>query len=223
MSRSIAWGALVFALTLLLDLPAAFVARHVPWHAEWQPSGVSGSVWHGRATRLASLGPLEWEVRPWAGEVQLNLGFQQRLWEGSIRGWPWNWQAQLAPRAVSALPATAWVLDGRWQGRLQVNGAGRRCRSAEGELVGKDLALLSPWQINLGSTRIELQCRDGLQLLADLQLPGEHGFKVEADLQRQHVRVDGRVEADAAVIPLLVQARWLHPPEQTFSKVLGKP
>lgn len=223
MNRRIAWGALVFALTLLLELPAAFVARQVPWPAQWQPDGVSGSVWHGRAARFASLGPLEWEVRPWAREVRLSLGFQQRFWEGSIRGWPWNWQAQLAPRAASAMPATAWVLDGHWQGRLQVNGGGCRCHSAEGELLGSELALLSPWQLNLGSTRIELQCRDGLQLLADLQLPGEHGFKVEADLQRQRVQVDGRVEPDAAVIPLLVQARWLQPSAQTFSKVLGKP
>ena len=59
MSRHIAWGVLVFALTLLLELPAAFVARQVPWPAQWQPDGVSGSVWQGRATRFASLGPLE--------------------------------------------------------------------------------------------------------------------------------------------------------------------
>ncbi|MFC6340206.1 general secretion pathway protein GspN [Pseudomonas sp. CCM 7891] len=222
MSRAIAWGGLVFVLTLLLELPAAFVARQLDWPPGWQPGGVSGSVWDGRATRLGVLGPVEWKVRPWAQDAQLNLGFQQRIWELSIHGWPWNWQAQLAPRAVSALPPTTFVLDGSWEGRLQVNGAGRTCRTTEGALLGHDLALLSPWMVNLGSTRVELQCRDGMRLLADLQLPAEHSFKVQADPQRQRLQVDGRVEPGAAVTPLLVQARWLQPPGQTFSKVLGK-
>lgn len=212
------WAVVVFAVTVLLELPATFVARQVPWPAGWQPSGVSGSVWTGRAERIGALAPVQWHVRPWQARFQ--LGFQQRLWGLSIHGWPWNWQAQLAPRAVSAMPAPMFVLDGRWEGQLQVNGSGASCRHTEGELLGHDLAVLSPWLVNLGNTRIQLQCRDGLRLLADLQLAAEHRFKVEADSQR--LQVDGQVEPGAAVTPLLVQARWLQPAAQSFSKVLGR-
>lgn len=220
MSRAvILWGIGVFALTLLLELPAAFVARQVSWPTGWQPSGVTGSVWNGRAARAGALGPVEWRIRPW--KAQMNLGFQQRIWALSVQGWPWNWQAQLAPRAVSALPAPMFVLDGRWEGRLQVDGAGAGCRKAEGELLGHDLAVLSPWLVKLGNTRIALQCRDGLRLLADLQLAGEHHFQIEA--QPRRLQVDGQIEPGAAVTPLLVQARWLQPAAQSFSKVLGRP
>ncbi|MBK3453510.1 MULTISPECIES: general secretion pathway protein GspN [unclassified Pseudomonas] len=220
MSRAvILWGIWVFSLTVLLELPAAFVARQLPWPTGWQPSSVSGSLWTGRAARVGALAPVDWKIRPWAAQV--NLGFQQRIWELSIHGWPWNWQAQMAPRAVSALPAPMFVLDGRWEGRLQVNGAGMSCLRAEGELLGHELALLSPWLVKLGNTRIELQCRGGLRLLANLQLAAEHHFKIQADPQR--LQVDGQVEPGAAVAPLLVQARWLQPAAQSFSKVLGKP
>ncbi|AIG01512.1 type II secretion system protein N [Pseudomonas fluorescens] len=216
MSRAIVlWGIGVFCLTLLLELPATFVARQLPWPSGWQPGGVTGSLWTGRAARVGALGPVDWTLRPWA--VQVNLGFQQRIWALQIRGWPWNWQAQLAPQAVSALPVPMFVLDGRWEGRLQVNGAGTGCRHADGELLGHDLAMLSPWRVKLGTTRIELQCREGLRLLADLQLAGEHHFKVQADPQR--LQVDGQVEPGAAVTPLLVQARWLQPAAHSFSKV----
>lgn len=38
MSRAvILWGIWVFSLTVLLELPAAFVARQLPWPAGWQP------------------------------------------------------------------------------------------------------------------------------------------------------------------------------------------
>ncbi|MFO2466519.1 type II secretion system protein N [Pseudomonas sp. 15FMM2] len=222
MKRAIAWGTLVFALTLLAQLPAAFIVRQINWPSGWQPNGVSGSLWNGHASEVGALAPVQWAVRPWAREVQVNLGFQQRIWELSIHGWPWNWQAQLAPRAVSAVAPPMFVLDGAWDGRLQVNGAGANCRTAAGALVGDDLALLSPWLLNLGSTRLELQCSGGLRLLADLQLPAQHRFKINADLQRQRLQIDGQVEAGAAVTPLLVQARWLQASEQTFSKVLGR-
>lgn len=222
MRRAIAWGAAVFVLTVVLNLPAAFVARQWNWPAGWQPAGVSGSLWHGHAARLGAFAPLQWQVRPWAGEARLSLGFQQRSWQVAVQGWPWNWRATLAPGAVNTLPPSLFALDGTWAGRLQVSGAWRSCRSTEGELLGRDLALLSPWMLNLGNSRLALKCSDGLRLLADLQLPTEHRFNIEADLQRQRVQVDGQVEADAAVTPLLVQARWLQPPAQTFSKVLGK-
>lgn len=223
LSGMLAWGALVFSLTLVLNLPAAFVLRQLNWPPGWQPAGVSGSLWQGRIAHLGVLGPLDWQFRPWARETQLNLGFGPRIWALSIQGWPWNWQAQLAPHAVSGLPRAGFMLDGEWQGRLQLSGAGRECRNSEGTLIGSDLALLTPWQVNLGTTRIELQCQGGLRVLAELQLANEHRFNIEADLARQRAQVQGWVEPAAAVTPLLVQARWLTPGQQSFSKMLGKP
>lgn len=224
MSRAIvAWAVGVFALTVLVQVPAAFVARQLGWPVGWQPEGVSGSLWDGRAARIGALGPVQWRLRPWAQDVQLNLGFQQRTWRLSIHGWPWRWQAQLAPRSTGTHTATLFVLDGEWEGHLQINGAGRSCRSTQGTLLGHDLALLSPWTVNLGNTRIQLQCTKGLRLLAQLQLDAEHSLKLDVDPQGQRARLDGHVEPGAALTPLLVQARWLQPTAQTFSKVFGKP
>lgn len=220
---TIVWGVLVLALTLLLNVPAAFVVRQLNWLPGWQPQAVSGSVWHGRMAQLGALGPLEWSVRPWVREVHVNAAFQQRNWAFSLHGWPWDWHAQLAPGAISATPAGAFVLAGQWAGRLNISGGGRVCRSSEGALRGTDLALLTPWLVSLGNTDIRLECGQGLKLLAVLHLKDEHRFDVEADWDLQKIKVEGRVEPTAAVTPLLVQARWLSPDQQAFSKTLGRP
>lgn len=219
----VVWGVLVLTFTLLLNVPAAFVVRQLDWPPGWQPQMVSGSLWDGQMAQLGALGPVEWSVRPWAREIHVDAAFQQRIWALSLHGWPWDWQARLAPGVVSAAPAGSFVLAGQWGGGLNVSGAGRACRSSEGELRGTDLALLTPWVVSLGNTDIRLECREGLKLLATLYLKDEHRFDVEADWDRKRVKVDGRVEPTAAATPLLVQARWLSPGQQSFSKTLGRP
>lgn len=59
------WGMLwvsgVFSVTLLVELPASWVARGVglPMHE------VSGSLWQGQARQLGPVGPMQWTLQPW--------------------------------------------------------------------------------------------------------------------------------------------------------------
>lgn len=223
MSRKL-WmlGALVFALTLVLNMPAAFLVRFVPWAPGWQPQGVAGTLWHGRAERLGSVGPLSWSLRPWMGQGLVSAGFQHQAWELKMQGWPWAWRAELAPAASLVTPATGYVLDGRWQGRLSIQGRGVKCTSSQGDLQGQDLALLSPWMVVLGNAHLAFECRDGLKLLADVRREGEHRFEIGLEPAARRVKVSGQVEPAAMVTPLLVQAGVLESGASQFETVLGK-
>lgn len=215
-------GAVVFTATLLLNIPAAFLARFVPWSPAWQPVAVTGTLWNGRMDRLGALGPLVWRVQPLIGQATLSAGFQQRMWALNISGWPWAWQAQLEPVASQLTPPTGYVLDGHWRGRVQLNGRGAKCLSSAGDLQGQDVALLSPWTVVLGSAHLTFECRDSLRLLVDVQREGEHRFEARLESDTRRVRLSGWVEPDAVVTPLLVQAGMLKPGASQFETVLGK-
>ncbi|MFJ4142201.1 hypothetical protein [Pseudomonas sp. NPDC089734] len=215
-------GALVFVLTLVLNAPAAFVARFVPWAPGWQPQGIEGTLWRGRAERLGAVGPLSWNIRPLRGQAQVRAGYQQQAWELSAYGWPWAWKAELAPIASLVTPAAGHVLDGRWQGRLSMSGLGASCTSSQGDLQGKDLALLSPWMVVLGNAHLTLECREGLKLLAEVRRDGEHRFEIGVEPAVSRVTVSGWVEPAAMVTPVLVQTGLLKAGASQFEKVLGK-
>lgn len=216
-------GVVVFVLTLLLNMPAAFVARFIPWSPDWQPVAVAGSVWKGRMDRLGAVGPLVWRLQPWIGEGKVTAGFQQRSWELQLSGWPWLWQAQLALGGSQITAQTGYVVDGDWQGSLRIKGRGTTCQSSEGELRGRDVALIAPWTVVLGSAQLKLECRVGLQLLVDVQREGEHRFEARIEPVVRRIKLNGWVEPDAMVTPLLVQAGMLKAGASQFERVLGAP
>lgn len=214
-------GAAVFILTLLLNLPAAFIARFVDWPPGWQPQVISGTLWTGRMERLGSVGPIAWTFRPWAGRSQVSAGFQQQDWALSLNGWPWAWQAELIPGAPLVTPTSGYVLDGHWRGRVIAQGRALRCLSSEGEVYGEDMALLLPWTMVVGKARFRLECRDAMQLLAEVQRHGEHRFEARLDPFARRLNLSGRVEPDASVTPLLIQAGLLKPGAGDFARVFG--
>ena len=214
-------GVVVFVATVALNVPAAFVARFIPWSANWQPVAVSGTLWNGRMDRLGAVGPLVWRIQPWLGQGTLSAGFQQRLWALNVSGWPWAWQAQLEPGGSQMTPATGYLLDGHWQGRLQIKGRGATCLSSAGALQGQDVAMLAPWTVVLGSAHLNVECRDGLRLLVDVQREGEHRFEAQLDPVSRRVKLNGKVEPDAMVTPLLVQAGMLKAGATQFETVIG--
>lgn len=216
-------GIAVFVVTLLLNIPAALVARFIPWGAGWQPVAVAGTIWNGHMERLGMVGPLAWRFQPWIGEGQVNLGFQQRNWELQLSGWPWSWHAQLAPVARQMTPATGFVMDGDWQGRVQIKGHGATCSSSSGELQGRDLALITPWTVVLGRAQLRLECLEGLRIVANAQRDGEHRFEARLDPVVGRIKLNGWVEPDAMVTPLLVQAGVLKAGASQFERVSGPP
>lgn len=212
----------VFFATLLWNLPAALIARLVNWPAGWEPHIISGTLWNGRAEQAGPVGPLAWKLRPWLGEAQLDGGFQQQAWGLSISGWPWSWQADLLPGAAMATPPASYSLDGHWRGRIQIKGRGSRCTSSEGELNGENMALLSPWMMVLGNARLTVDCSDTLRLLADVRRDGEHQFDARFEPFARRTVIRGKVEPEASVTPLLIQAGILKAGETTFETTLGK-
>ena len=217
-----ALGASIFILTLILNVPAALVARLFDWPSGWQPQGVSGTVWSGQAQSVGEIGPLVWRLRPWMGQGELSAGYQQQAWDLTIDGWPWSWRAQLMPGAPLVTPASSYALDGHWQGKLDIRGRGSRCTASEGELSGQDMALLSPWMMVLGNATLRLDCRDGVQLLAEVRREGEHRFDVRLLPFARRASISGQVEPEASVTPLLIQAGMLKAGESRFEKTLGK-
>ncbi|NBA97998.1 type II secretion system protein N [Pseudomonas sp. R5(2019)] len=215
--RLVGWAFLVFALTLWVQAPAAFYLRPVSWPAGAQPQGISGTLWNGRMASLGVLDNVSWSIRPGAASVR--AGLAQQDWQVTLTGWPWNWRAELQPLAHGRPVQAAWQLDGDWQGRLQVQGHGLQCRSAQGQLLGRDLGLLAPWVLPMGEGRVTLACVQAtVQLAGVLERPQQHTISFKADIASRAAQVEGALEPNATLLAPLVQGQWLRAGEQRFSR-----
>ncbi|OLU28705.1 general secretion pathway protein GspN [Pseudomonas sp. PA15(2017)] len=201
------WALLVFTVTLLVELPARWLMAPLPVPL----AGISGSIWQGEAERLGDLGPLHWRWQPWRLNAQASAGYQGQRWQLQVSGWPWAWHASLRPVSDPHTLETGYRLAGQWQGHIELEGRGARCLSANGNLQGDDLALLAPWQLELGQARLALDCSSGWKLAGQLSLPGQHQADLAADLLARQARLTGRVEPGAALQPVLISAQWLAP------------
>lgn len=203
--RSGAWLGVVFCLSLLVELPAAWLA----WMSGLPAEGVIGSLWQGQAMRLGAVGPLRWELRAWRRDAQVWMGFQGQEWRLHASGWPWRWQAVV--EALGAQPSVpqGYRLAGQWQGALRLQGRGGRCREAQGRLEVNDLALVEPWSLGLGQGGIEMNCADGWRASGQLSLDGQHRLVVSGDLLARRAQVSVEVQPDAALTPVLRGVQWL--------------
>ncbi|MEN5305145.1 hypothetical protein [Pseudomonas sp. TWI628] len=205
--RGLLWCGLVFTLTLLVELPAAWVVRGIGLPAR----DVSGSVWQGQAQQLGPVGPLRWALQPWRMQANAQLGFQGQAWQVRAEGWPWRWRLEAAALAPQATALTDYRLAGQWQGALRMQGSGRQCRSSEGRVGVTDLALSEPWSLGLGQGWVEVDCSAGWRLRGQLVQQGQHELKLDADLVRRRAQVAFSLEREAALTPLLRGAQWLGP------------
>lgn len=151
--RGLLWCGLVFTFTLLMELPATWVARGVGLSAR----GVSGSLWQGKAQQLGPVGPVRWALQPWRMQADARLGFQGQSWQLRTEGWPWRWQLEATALAAQATALTEYRLAGQWHGALRMQGSGRQCRSSEGRVSVNDLALSEPWSLGLGQGWVEME------------------------------------------------------------------
>ncbi|NQD78249.1 general secretion pathway protein GspN [Pseudomonas sp. CM27] len=205
--RAAAWVVLVFVLTLLVELPASWVARAFGLPMR----DVSGSLWQGEAQQMGVVGPLRWAVQPWRLQANLQLGFQGQTWQLRAEGWPWRWQLQAVPMGAQATAFTDYRLAGQWQGTIRLEGGGRQCRASEGRLTVTDLALSAPWSLGLGEGWLEIDCASGWRLRGHLTQQSQHQLTLEADLQQRQAQVVFELQPEAALTPLLRGAQWLGP------------
>ncbi|HDS1735489.1 general secretion pathway protein GspN [Pseudomonas sp. BP8] len=205
--RSGLWLALVFAVSVLAQLPARWVGEGLGLSAK----GVSGSLWRGQATQWGEVGPVSWQLRPWRLDAEARLGFQGQGWQARVHGWPWRWQGQLEALAAQTRVASGYRLAGQWQGVLRMKGAGWGCSAAEGRIAVEDLALVEPWSLGLGRAAVEMDCRQGWRLLARLEAPGQHQGVIDADLLGRRAQLSLDLHPDAALTPLLRGAQLIGP------------
>ncbi|MGS7252789.1 hypothetical protein ACQ7NP_16875 [Pseudomonas anuradhapurensis] len=208
MSRtSAAWVLLVFVLTLLLELPASWVA-----HVFKLPlREASGSLWQGQAQQLGPLGPLRWALQPWRLQASAQVGWQGQAWQLRAEGWPWQWQLTATALGPQLTTTADYRLAGQWQGGLRVEGAGRRCQGSDGRLQVTDLALSEPWSLGLGQGWLEIDCGNGWHLRGQLAQQGQHHLAMDADLPGRRARLVYELQPEAALTPLLRGAQWLGP------------
>ncbi|HKS12496.1 MAG TPA: hypothetical protein VJS90_05600 [Pseudomonas sp.] len=203
--RASLWVALVFGLTVLLELPATWLARALALPAQ----GVTGSLWQGQARQVAEAGPLRWHWRPWRLHAQAWFGYQGQEWEVQVRGWPWDWHAQLQALGTQRSADSAYRLAGQWKGAIHLQGAGQQCRGAQGRIAVDDLALVAPWSLGLGQGWLQVDCSKGWHLAGQLALTGQHQASLDADLLARQARLKVELQPDAALLPVLRGSQWL--------------
>ncbi|HGM5579644.1 TPA: hypothetical protein ACKP22_001317 [Pseudomonas putida] len=200
--RMLLWPVLVCVATLLAELPARWL---VPGRA------VSGSLWQGQAEQLGDVGPLSWQWQPWWRQAEIRVGYQGQDWLMRLSGWPWQWRADVEALEATASVPVAYRLVGHWQGRVSVKGAWRQCVGAQGRVQVNDLALVSPWALELGQGWLEMRCANDWRLQGTLALQGQHQLNLDADLLARRAQIAFQVQPDAALTPLLHGAQWLAP------------
>ncbi|MFF7063235.1 hypothetical protein [Pseudomonas sp. NPDC008258] len=205
--KAVAWVLLVFGLTLLVELPAGWVARgfDLPMQA------ARGSLWQGQAQQLGPVGPLRWSVQPWRMQATAQLGFQGQAWQLRAEGWPWRWRIEAAAMEPQATVATDYRLAGLWQGVVRMQGEGRQCLGSQGRVTVTDLALSAPWSLGLGQGWLEMDCRSGWRLRGQLAQQGQHQLSVDADLPARRAQVAFELQPESTLTPLLRGAQWLGP------------
>ncbi|AVD81899.1 general secretion pathway protein GspN [Pseudomonas sp. SWI6] len=203
--RGLLWMALVFGLTVLVELPASWVARA----SGAALGGVSGTLWHGQAQHWGAVGPLRWTLQPWRLVAIGELGYQGQAWQLRAEGWPWRWRLQVQATGAQATAQADYRLAGQWQGTLTAQGSGLNCQGSAGRLQAVDVAVSAPWSLALGQGSIELDCRAGWHLLGHLALQGQHQVNLDADLMQRTAQVRFQMQPDAALTPVLRGAQWM--------------
>ncbi len=186
---------------IVANVPAA---RAVAWLAppSIDAAGVSGTVWSGRAQRVAFGGPkpitdAEWDLSAWrlltgrlAGKASLRLGEAQAQGRfamgagGEITLHQARLEGAAAPLlALAKLPAVA--VDGDILARVEeARFVGRRPEAVRARLQWDKARLIAPMQLELGNVRGRVEPRD------------DGGHILELSNKGGQVNIDGTITVD---------------------------
>lgn len=216
----------LWSVFLLVALPAQHL---LGWFggARIAAQGVAGSLWSGRAERLAidglAFGPLVWKWRPQsllAGRIEFQCFVQSERGGGELRLGR-GLGGALAARAVQlTLPASTLgrqlriplvTLAGDFQVDIAelVSDAGR-ITSLDGRIVWQDAQVLQPNPLPLGTLTAQLALREGnvVGTLGDQGGPLELGGEIALAADRTY-RLDALLKPRGAADPQLRQALGL--------------
>lgn len=232
-------GLLLLFAVVLATFPAALAWRHLEERApDLRLQGIEGSIWNGRAQRMAlrglTLGSLQWSLSPWSlprGRPQLDWKLDGPGLELSARttvlgqeilleqfsgeaeaGW-------LGPAlAIPALEPT---------GRLRSEGAMLRL-SADG--LPLDVDAIIDWLdagvrgqavARLGSMRIEARGRDGdIHVRVEDGGDGDLEVRGTARLQGRQYRSEVRLLPRVAEGPVVEALQWVGEPSADGGRLL---
>jgi len=220
MSRLLAmWMGLVMGVCLLCQAPAAFYLERIDWSPGWRPQAISGTLWDGRIERLGPWQALAWQLRPWAGNLQVSAALAGQGVQARFSGWPWQWHAWLGPHARTRVDSGAWQLGGDWQGAVQVQGRGLSCTRAQGQVSVTHLAVVTPWSLALGDGELHLLCSSGrLGLAGTVQAAGQHRLELQGDFSARRLQLSGQLEPEATLLAPLAQVGWTRDGQRHFSR-----
>jgi general secretion pathway protein N len=223
-------GVAAFAVALVATLPATQVLPRAASLLEARgirvaASGIDGSVWSGRVVSASvngiALGASEWSLSPWSLLLgQAGLDFRLSPEGGSLAG-----SARLGTDALTVsgmdgqLPANALLsaapplpmpvtVDGTVMLHIEtLDWNDGRVDAAEGTVLWRQAAIVSPMPVRLGDLRVELAPGADGALAGKLSDGGGPlGITGEVTLTKGSYRVDATLTARSDADPALAQS-----------------
>lgn len=155
-------GVVAFLLIMVATLPVSLVTRHFP--RDVTASGLSGSVWHGRAAAVAfrnqPIGGLEWTVKP------LRLFLLQLAYDVTLQRPDGHARATVSVRPGGLLELTG--VEGRLPVAAFAGALAPRGWSGEIELDIRDARISRGW----------VDGAEGVVRALNLKAPGGSGIRI---------------------------------------------
>ncbi|MCE2573549.1 type II secretion system protein N [Motilimonas eburnea] len=223
---------LLYLVFLIILMPAKWAVQFLPKTSGVEPSGVTGTIWHGQAQQLMLRGEqidkVQWQVKPLAllsGRLAADLKFGQGkgiTGKGEIAYGLSGAQANdfnltvPVQRVMKYLPLPMPV---EAQGMLDLNIKSAAqgtpfCDNLDGYLFWTDASVALPMgEVILGDPRVKLECeKGGLAAIIDQQ--SDH---LEISMKTwlpndKHYRVEGEIKGGEKLAPAISQALdWIGP------------
>lgn len=214
MIRWIVLGVMAYLVLVLVQLPASFVMTLVETPKPLQVSGVSGTIWSGKAHTLSwekvELDQVEWQLDPLAlltGTAKLDVSAGDRRTPISLSGTVGaSLEGVFAEDLVFELPASLIQdfyplpaeLKGRIKGSIQQASQGKPwCGTLKGKLTwhSPEVTIKALGQsLKLDDTQAKLSCDKG-NLVADISDEGRVlGLAVNASLSAKGYLLSGEMK-----------------------------
>ncbi|MDO6527363.1 type II secretion system protein N [Motilimonas sp. 1_MG-2023] len=228
----------LYGLFLVYLMPAKWAFQFIPGNLGIELSGVSGSVWQGKAEQVMVRGEniekLQWQVKPWslftarlAADVKFGRG-KGLAGKGELAyGFSGGEASDLTvtvpvQRVIKYLPLPMPIeAQGLLDLKIKSVSQGQPfCQQLDGFLFWTDASVTMPMgEVILGDPKVKLECENG-GLAAILDQQSDHltiSMKSWLPNQQQY-RVEGEIKGGKSLAPAISQALdWIGPQQENGS------